>query len=297
MTLTERQQREHDYYKDYYAGGADLTTVNFGPVSGKEERPWNSYWYVLSAIKDAFNPGMKILDFGCGTGEHGVLFASIGYLVYGFDISEQGIGAARRLAEKYGYGERVALDVMTAEALQFEDETFDVIAGIDILHHVDIPLALRECHRVLKPGGRAFFREPVEAPVFERLRSSALFERLVPREKSLERHITEDERKLARKDLDDVKRVFPETTLRRFAILSRLDRFVEIKVWKHGSFLEWIDWRASGLLPGYATFGGAVVMKLVKPLPAFEPMHAATRRTGIGEAPEQKRHLVSTAST
>lgn len=264
MALTERQKREHDYYKEFYASGADLMTVNFDPVSGNEERPWNSYWHVLSAIKDVCKPGLRILDFGCGTGEHSVLFASMGYLVHGFDISEQGVGSARMLANKYGFGDKIALDVMTAEALQFGDGTFDVIAGIDILHHVDIPLALSECHRVLKPGGCAFFREPVEAPVFDRFRSSALFDRLAPRGKSLERHITEDERKLTRQDLDEIIRIFGEATVRRFGVLARFDRFVDLKFWKRGSFLEWFDWKASGLFAGYATFGGAVVMKLVK---------------------------------
>ena len=268
MALTERQRREHDYYKEFYASGAGQMTVNFDPVAGREERPWNSYWYVLSAIKEAWRPGMKVLDFGCGTGEHSVLFASMGYAVHGFDISEQGVQAGRVLADKYGYGDRITLDVMTAENLQFADGSFDVIAGIDILHHVDIPLALPECFRVLKPGGCAFFREPVEAPVFDRFRSTALLTRLAPRGKSLERHITEDEKKLTRKDLDDVVRVFRDATLQRFAVLSRLDRFVDLKFWKQGSFLEWIDWKASRLFPAYASFGGAVVMKLVKPMPS-----------------------------
>jgi SAM-dependent methyltransferase len=50
---------------------------------------------------------------------------------------------------------------MAGERLMYDDNTFDVAVGFAILHHLDIPLALSQLRRVLKPGGRAYFAEPL----------------------------------------------------------------------------------------------------------------------------------------
>ena len=45
-----------------------------------------------------------------------------------------------------------------AEALPFEDESFDLVFGHAVLHHLpDLDQAFREFHRVLAPGGRVVF--------------------------------------------------------------------------------------------------------------------------------------------
>ena len=51
--------------------------------------------------------------------------------------------------------------LMDAHSLDFEDETFDFIYGCAILHHLDYERALDEVCRVLKPGGRILFVEPL----------------------------------------------------------------------------------------------------------------------------------------
>ena len=45
--------------------------------------------------------------------------------------------------------------------MPFPDDSIDVVFGIAILHHLDLDLVSREVRRVLKPGGRAIFQEPV----------------------------------------------------------------------------------------------------------------------------------------
>ena len=49
----------------------------------------------------------------------------------------------------------------SAHSLPLPDASVDVIFGISILHHLDLEIASREVHRVLKEGGRAIFLEPV----------------------------------------------------------------------------------------------------------------------------------------
>lgn len=51
--------------------------------------------------------------------------------------------------------------VGSARSLPIPDESVDVVVGIAVLHHLDLNLAIQEVHRVLKPGGRAIFQEPV----------------------------------------------------------------------------------------------------------------------------------------
>mgnify|MGYP006273261389 CR=1 FL=1 len=52
--------------------------------------------------------------------------------------------------------------LMDAQALEFEDDSFDVVFGAAILHHLDMDRALAEIQRVLKPDGRMFFVEPMD---------------------------------------------------------------------------------------------------------------------------------------
>jgi SAM-dependent methyltransferase len=50
---------------------------------------------------------------------------------------------------------------MPAEKLAYPDETFDVAVGFAIIHHLDLTKAFKELHRVLRPGGVAYFAEPL----------------------------------------------------------------------------------------------------------------------------------------
>src|SRR2546430_16748013 len=87
--------------------------------------------------------------------------------VFGFDISPNNIAVAKRLAEKYGFEERTHFTLGVAEECAYPSDSFDLVTGIDILHHVDIPRAVRECLRVLKRGGGAVFKGPNEGPRFD----------------------------------------------------------------------------------------------------------------------------------
>lgn len=105
--------------------------------------------------------GLRIVDFGCGSGANTVLLANRGAHVWGVDISEDLIRLARRRMEVSGRGGGASFIVGSAHDLPFPDASIDVVFGIAILHHLDLQLVSREVHRVLKPGGRAIFQEPV----------------------------------------------------------------------------------------------------------------------------------------
>ena len=98
-------------------------------------------------------PGMEILDIGCGTGNLSLELARLGARVTGVDISEPMLAIARQKAL------REKLDVKFYKAdvhdLPFDDETFDAVVSLSALEFVsDLGEALKEAYRVLKHGGR-----------------------------------------------------------------------------------------------------------------------------------------------
>jgi 2-polyprenyl-3-methyl-5-hydroxy-6-metoxy-1,4-benzoquinol methylase len=260
-TFTDRQQREREYYEEYSRRNPPKT-VPLSMIEGTERRPWNPYWFVAELVQSArTGPGQRLLDFGCGPGNYSVQFARMGYDVHGFDIAPHNLEVARDLAARYGVADRTTFVESTAERLPFPDAYFDVAAGIDILHHVDIPAAMRECLRVLKPGGMAVFKEPIEVPVFDALRKSAFGEWLVPRTKSFDRHVTDDERKLTAGDLEQIRSVVGPLDVHRFRLLTRVEALGFKPYTKSGaSVVEIIDRWVLKAMPPLRPFGGNVVL-------------------------------------
>lgn len=105
--------------------------------------------------------GKRIVDFGCGSGANTALLANRGAHVWAIDISEDLLRLGRRRLAVSGRDGGATFIAGSAHDLPFPDGSIDVVFGIAILHHLDLDLVSREVRRVLKPGGRAIFQEPV----------------------------------------------------------------------------------------------------------------------------------------
>jgi ubiquinone/menaquinone biosynthesis C-methylase UbiE len=127
--------------------------IDFGAV-GRQQ--------VLGKLRKALGPDLPVFDhaleIGAGTGYFSLhlLMAGVVRRVTCTDISPGMLDALRANAR------RLDLDVQAvacdAEDLPFADGTFDLVLGHAVLHHLpDLDRAFRELHRVLRPGGTAFF--------------------------------------------------------------------------------------------------------------------------------------------
>lgn len=105
--------------------------------------------------------GRDVLEVGCGLGVLSTLLARSGARVHAFDLSPGSIEVARRRAELHGVSDAVELTVAAGEHMPYPDDRFDVVIGKGVLHHLDVGLGAPELHRVLRPGGRAAFSEPL----------------------------------------------------------------------------------------------------------------------------------------
>ncbi len=98
--------------------------------------------------------GKKVLDVGCGPGWFTVQYALGGAQVTSIDLTP----CAVELTQKHLAYKNLTAQVQeaNAETLPFEDEKFDLVISLGVLHHTPKTLqALGECFRVLKPGGNA----------------------------------------------------------------------------------------------------------------------------------------------
>jgi 2-polyprenyl-3-methyl-5-hydroxy-6-metoxy-1,4-benzoquinol methylase len=102
--------------------------------------------------------GLKVLDYGCGSGQLGIYLAMQGALVSGFDLSVKAVEIANWAARKYGLD--CAFRQLDAEHLDYSDNSFDLVVGFGVLHHVvKYPASAVQLARVTRPGGRAIFHE------------------------------------------------------------------------------------------------------------------------------------------
>jgi|GEM_PF-450140 len=159
--------------------------------------------------------GKRILDLCCGMGISTVVLAEKGARVSGIDISPKMIEIGGRNLALHGVDDHADVSVMSAEDLQFEDETFDALFGFVGLHHLQPELAGREAARVLKPGGRAVYIEPISNSAFLRCCRAVV---PIP---CLE---SPGGGSMTREEFDLVGRPFSRMELRHFELTARLDR-------------------------------------------------------------------------
>ena len=101
-------------------------------------------------------PGVRALEIGCGTGMFTEMFAKSGAKLTAVDISQDLLKKAR--------SRNLPPDRVLFQEKRIEDydivDSFDVVIGSSVLHHLDIETALKKIYSLLRPGGFMCFAEP-----------------------------------------------------------------------------------------------------------------------------------------
>ena len=134
-----------------------LSHFEVAPYSSDEvEQQWlrrrEDFYHFLLGFLAKPSAGKRLLDVGCAFGHFLDCAAKHGYLPFGSEISEAMASLARARTD-YPISGRPLND------LQLPEEQFDVITFIDSFYYVEDPVgALRQCRRLLKPGGELLMR-------------------------------------------------------------------------------------------------------------------------------------------
>lgn len=142
---------------------ADIRREAFGEDIGQTS-------WLTAAEQDLFiswldlTRASRLLDVACGSGKPTVRIAQKTRAhVTGIDLHAEGVLSAKTYAREIGYEGRAHFyQGNAAEPLSFDAASFDAVTCVDAINHLpDRPRVLAEWRRMLKPGGRLLFTDPI----------------------------------------------------------------------------------------------------------------------------------------
>lgn len=205
-SVFDRERRFHDGWASGTRDPEVRVRGAFEALTAPENR------FILGLMGDLTD--RRVLDLGSGLGESATYFALHGARVTATDISPKMCELCEATARSHGVS--VETIVTPVELLEVPAESFDVVYGANLLHHVtDLEGTLAAVRQALVPGGRCFFWDPLAYnPVINVYRRMATSVR------------THDEHPLRFDVLDIFRRHFGEVRHREFW-LSTLLLFVK----------------------------------------------------------------------
>jgi SAM-dependent methyltransferase len=214
------QQAEQKWHDELYASRRERDLVVPSIIRNRYLSPSRAPRFYLECLFNLVGDIAKkrVLVFGCGDDTTTVLLALKGAEVWAFDISEEAIRLQEKMALANDVRDRIHLFVCAAEEFPFSANSFDLIVGTAILHHIPDHLSRlpQQLAPVLERNGRALFVEPVIlSPALGRVMA------WLPGHQD----ISPGERQLTDGDIDHFGKYF-HVTSHYFCFLARLDRFI-----------------------------------------------------------------------
>jgi 2-polyprenyl-3-methyl-5-hydroxy-6-metoxy-1,4-benzoquinol methylase len=208
--LEEEASFWDDYLRGQYTGRNwfERWLVSLHPAAPNPRECTNRLLAALGQID-----GKHICEIGCGRGLLTWELANRGARVLAIDISMEAVKMA--LERNKEFGGRVDVRQMDVSSLPYNDEPFDLVTGIWILHHLDRVEVAEKISRLLKPGGKAVFIEPLaHNPI------SNVWRRLTPSFRTL------DEKPLSYSEIGEMSRYFNSVNYEEFDLLPLLSSLV-----------------------------------------------------------------------
>jgi ubiquinone/menaquinone biosynthesis C-methylase UbiE len=241
MMVKNRVLREKEWHNQTFGTNIRSSMRKFYSININKNKIFKELVY-----NELDRNNIMLLDYGCGTGNSLIGICDKISSGIGIDISEARIEKAKSLAKDKGI-KNLDFFVMDATNTVFPNETFDIICGSAILHHLDLESSLNELKRILKPTGKCFFQEPLNTNPF-----IFLYRKLTPFAR------TKDEQPLGRKDIKIIRTVFPNMEISYysfctlFAVLFRKSKhfsnivkilfFIDEIILNKRSLLKWLAW-------------------------------------------------------
>lgn len=201
--MQDRLQKEKVFHNEAFAKGI--------------RKPLDAYYSVFSRIRmhfrqklDDYSVGKDLLECGCGVNSYAYDLALRVRHIHGIDISDEAVAQSSERARQLGLT-NCDFSIMNAEVLDYKDDMFDMLFGVGIIHHLDLPVFFSEAARVLRSSGRMMFMEPLGYNPFLNL-----YRKFTP-------HLrTPDEHPLLRSDLQLVKRYFADVKISYYHFFTML---------------------------------------------------------------------------
>jgi ubiquinone/menaquinone biosynthesis C-methylase UbiE len=225
-------------------------------------KPLDAYYSIFGAIRNDFQKrlhsyakGKNVLECGCGLNSYAKDLDPIVEELVGIDISDEAVHQSIKNADSFGLNNCRFLP-MNAEALDFQSNHFDLIFGVGIIHHLDLPVFYEEASRVLKKQGSMLFMEPLGYNPFINL-----YRKLTPRLR------TPDEHPLKRKDLGLLSDFFEQWTVSYYHFFTLLAIPLRNKRVFHPALnvLKRIDDFCFRYIPGFKYLAWYVIIETSKP--------------------------------
>ena len=201
MSLTETNLREKEFHNKLQ--------------SKSKGRFENIFYKALYNMYEDFNSFTSekaknkiVLDYGCGIGSVAQKIAKLNpSKLFGIDISEVSINKAIENAKNLNL--QIDYSVDNCEKTKFRAETFDLVFGSGILHHLNLKKSVEEINRVLKNNGEMVFLEPLGTnPIIN------FYRKLTPKSRSV------DEHPFLKKDFDFINSLFDQVTVRYYGFFT-----------------------------------------------------------------------------
>jgi len=201
MNLSETNIREKEFHNNLQSGEGKRSEGIF--YKALYDLYKNFYEFL-----DKNCQGKTVLDYGCGIGNITEKVAKTKpSKIIGADISDVSINRAKENAIKLNLN--IDYKVENCENSSFQSDTFDVIYGTGILHHLNLEDSAKEINRLLKKNGKMIFMEPLGTnPIIN------LYRKLTPNSRS------KDEHPFTKKDFKFLKEIYSEVSIKYFGFLT-----------------------------------------------------------------------------
>jgi ubiquinone/menaquinone biosynthesis C-methylase UbiE len=201
MSLTKINLREKKFHDE-------LQSKNKGRF---ENIFYKALYNIYKDFNDCISEKSKnkvVLDYGCGIGSiTEKIVNSNPSRLFGIDISEVSINKAIENSKRLNL--QINYSVDNCEKTRFKAETFDLVFGTGILHHLSLDKSINEINRILKNKGEMVFLEPLGTnPLIN------LYRKLTPKSRS------DDEHPFVKKDFDLINSLFKHITIRYYGFFT-----------------------------------------------------------------------------